>query len=74
MQTAFFGVCNPNMGWEQSAGENVPAAVGIGYLLLERHGAGTRPAPTGVLWVKLAASFQAYEADARDALCGFRQR
>jgi len=39
------------MGWEQSAGENVPAAEGIGYRLLERHGAGAM----GVYRLKLAA-------------------
>ncbi len=39
--------CIPDLGWEQSGGEIVPAAAGIVYRLLERRRAGARPGLTG---------------------------
>ena len=38
--------CIPDLGWEQSGGESVPAVAGTVYRLLKRPSAGARPGST----------------------------
>ena len=43
-------VCIPDLGWEQSGGESVPAAAGVVYRLWARRSAGARPGRTAAFF------------------------